>query len=152
MDILRTNGQGGDKATIVHVSDDGKKLSHHSQRDIIDFPSGGAKFTIRYDRKTNLYWSIPNKETTPQAYRNILVLTSSPNLREWKIEKTLLRHTDSKKHAWQYVDWLFEGDDIIAHLKNSLGGAYNAHDTNYLTFHRIGNFRKKNGEDLGTNK
>ena len=41
--------------------------------------------------------------------------------------------------------WLFEGDDLIAASRTAyddgVGGARNAHDANYLTFHRIGKFR-----------
>ena len=45
------------------------------------------------------------------------------------------------------MDWLFDGDDIIAACRTAyddgLGGAHNNHDANYLTFHRIANFRTK---------
>ena len=145
VDILRANGQGGDKAAIVHISNDGWELSHDRDKDIIHIPGGSSKFTIRYDGESSRYWSIGSKQTNPKAYRNILVLTSSTDLRNWKVEETLLHHPDEKHHAWQYVDWLFEGDDIIAvsrtAYKDGLGGAHTAHDANYLTFHRIKNFR-----------
>ena len=49
-------------------------------------------------------------------------------------------------HAWQYIDWQFEDDDIIylsrTAFDDGLGGAKNAHDANFLTFHRIVGFRK----------
>lgn len=147
VNILRTNGQGGDKAAVVHVSADGRELSHDRKKDIIDFPGGGAKFTIRYDPKTRRYWSIGSKQTNPKAYRNILVLTSSPDLRNWKVESILLRHSDSRGHAWQYIDWLFEGDDIIFASRTAWDGAHRAHDANYLTFHRIRNFRTRTMKD-----
>lgn len=53
VNVLRTNGQGDDRAAIIHVSEDGLSLSHDRQRDIIDFPGGGSKFTIRFDAKTS---------------------------------------------------------------------------------------------------
>ena len=130
----------------MHVSDDGMELLFDPETDIINFPGGGAKFTIHYDEKSSRYWSIGNKQTNPKARRNVLVLSSSSDLKNWKIEKTLLQHHDEEKHAWQYVDWLFDGDDIIAVSRTAyddgLGGAYNHHDANYLTFHRIKNFRE----------
>lgn len=147
VNILRTNGQGGDKAAIVHVSADGRGLSHDRTKDIIDFPGGGAKFTIRHDGKTSRYWSIGSKQTNPKAYRNTLVLTSSRDLRSWKVEKVLLHHTDSRRHAWQYIDWLFEGDDIIFVSRTAWDGAHSAHDANYLTFHRIRDFRNMTMKD-----
>jgi hypothetical protein len=65
------------------------------------------------------------------------------------VESVVLLHPDSEKHAFQYVDWLFEGDDIIAVSRTAYddgqGGAHRAHDANYLTFHRIANFRQSAG-------
>jgi len=149
VNILRTNGQGEDKdkASIVHISEDGRQLSHDRTKDLVDFPGGGAKFTIRYDERTKRYWSIGNKQTNPDAYRNILALTSSSDLRDWKLETILLRHADQKNHAWQYVDWLFEGNDIIFVSRTAWDGSHSAHDANYLTFHRIENFRDLTMDD-----
>lgn len=147
VNILRTNGQGDDRAAITYVSDDGLSLSHDRQRDIIDFPGGGSKFTIRFDAQTSRYWSIGSQQTEPEAYRNNLVLTSSDNLRHWQVASPLLYHPDSEKHAWQYVDWQFDGDDIVFASRTAyddgLGGAYRSHDSNYLTFHRISDFRNR---------
>ena len=95
---------------------------------------------------TRRYWSLVNKQKDPDAYRNILTLVSSSDLRDWRVESVILQHPDSEKHAFQYVDWLFEGDDIIAVSRTAyndgLGGAHRAHDANYMTFHRIANFRE----------
>ncbi len=140
VNILRTGG-APDKAAIVHISDDGRKLTHDRERDLIDFPGGGSKFTIRFDPQTKRYWSLANKQSDPPAGRNVLALTSSANLREWKVEAILLQHADRKFHAWQYVDWLFEGADIIAVSRTAWDGSHNFHDANYLTFHRFANFR-----------
>jgi hypothetical protein len=87
-----------------------------------------------------------NKQTSPVAYRNKLVLTSSTDLRNWRVESSLLQHADADRHAWQYVDWQFDGDDMIyvsrTAFDDGLGGAHTAHDANYLTFHRIVDFRR----------
>ncbi len=130
------------KAAIVHISDDGLALSHDRDKDLIDFPGGGTKFTIRFDPKTQRYWSIANKQTDPPAFRNVLVLTSSPDLRNWNVETILLRHADSTNHAWQYVDWQFAGDDLVAVSRTAWDGAHRAHDANYFTFHRFAKFRQ----------
>ncbi len=146
VNILRVEYQDEEKAAVVHVSEDGKTVSFDPQKDFIHFYGGTNKFTIRYDPVTKRYWSLVNKQKDPQAYRNILTLVSSADVRTWRVESVILRHPDSEKHAFQYIDWLFEGDDIIAVSRTAyddgLGGARRAHDANYLTFHRIANFRE----------
>jgi hypothetical protein len=141
LNVLRTNGQGDDRAAIVQVPTGGRVLAFDRSSGLIDFPGGGTKFSIRYHSATGRYWSIANQQTSPAAFRNHLVLTSSVDLRVWTVERTLLCHRDPHAHAWQYVDWLFEGDEIIALSRTAyddgLGGARDAHDANYLTFHRF---------------
>ena len=41
-------------------------------------------------------------------------MTSSPDLTHWTVRCVLLQHVDRAVHGFQYVDWLFDGDDIIA--------------------------------------
>jgi hypothetical protein len=70
---------------------------------------------------------------------------TSPDLRSWEIRCHLLHHPDRSRHGFQYVDWLFDGADLIAVCRTAhddgQGGAHNAHDANFLTFHRIREFR-----------
>ena len=147
VNILRVNDDRGDMAAIVRISEDGKTVSFHPENDFIDFPGGRAKFTIRYDPPSKRYWSLVNKQTNPPAYRNVLALTSSADLRSWRVESIVLRHVDGGNHAWQYVDWLFEGNDIIAVSRTAWDGSHRAHDANYLTFHRLKDFRDLTMED-----
>jgi hypothetical protein len=57
-----------------------------------------------------------------------------------------LYHPDTTKHGFQYIDWLFDGDDMIAASRTAYGqgqnAAHNQHDANYLTFHRVKRFRE----------
>jgi len=144
VNILRVSGVA-ETAAIVRVSADGTTATFDPANDFIPFYGGATKFTIRYDDVTGRHWSLVNKQRDPAAVRNRLVLVSSADLRTWVVEKTLLEHPDGGSHAFQYVDWLFEGDDIIAVSRTAyddgLGGAHNAHDANYLTFHRFKRFR-----------
>jgi formylglycine-generating enzyme required for sulfatase activity len=146
VNILRVECKEAELAAIVHISEDGRSVRFDPEKDFIDFFGGSNKFTIRYDPVTRRYWSLVNKQFNPKAYRNNLVLVSSSDLRIWKIESVVLRHHDSEKHAFQYIDWLFENEDIIAVSRTAyddgLGGAHNAHDANYITFHRLRNFRE----------
>ncbi|MHC4572647.1 MAG: FG-GAP-like repeat-containing protein [Planctomycetota bacterium] len=153
VNILRLNFLEGGKAAVIQISADGKNISFDPDKDIIDFPGGSKKFTIRYDEITKRYWSltniVPRRDKTLRAslHRNVLALTSSPDLKNWSVQSVILRHPDIKKHAFQYIDWLFEGDNIIfvsrTAYDDGIGGAHRQHDANYFTFHRIPNFRKR---------
>mgnify|MGYP006281870099 FL=1 len=152
VNILRFNDDRGDRACITHVSADGTKLTYDPHSGMIDLPGGRNKFTIRFDPETKRYWSLVNKETNPRAYRNILALISSADLRQWDVESVVLRHPDSNYHAWQYVDWLFEADDMIFVSRTAWDGSHKAHDANYLTFHRLLDFRDRTIEDPPLNE
>ncbi len=144
LNILRVDFP--DTAALVRLSADGKTASFDPQMDFISMPGGAVKFTVRFDPQTKRYWSIVNPQTNPTAVRNRSALISSSNLRDWRIERMIFEHPDKEKHAWQYVDWLFEGDDIIfvsrTAFDDNLGGAHNYHDANFMTFHRLENFRQ----------
>ena len=142
VNILRVNDDRGGVAAIVGITPDGRNVSFNPETGFIGFPGGRAKFTIRYDPETERYWSLVNKQRNPEAYRNILALTSSADLYRWDIEEIILRHPDPENHAFQYVDWLFDGDDIIAVSRTAWDGSHRAHDANYMTFHRIRDFRR----------
>jgi hypothetical protein len=77
-------------------------------------------------------------------------LTSSPDLAHWTIRRILLHHPDTAKQGFQYVDWLFDDDDLIAVCRTACddgqGGAHSYHDANYLTFHRVLKFRAQTPE------
>ena len=142
VDVLRVDNV--EKAAIVRL--DGGKLVFDT---LVDFPGGAKKFTIRYDRKTHRYWALSNPapEGSPQpaSIRNTLALLSSKDLREWRIERVLISHPDPLKHAFQYVDWQFDGADLVVASRTAFddgeGGPPRGHDANYLTFHRVAHFR-----------
>ena len=158
VDILRVDGPtSGERAAIVHISRKGKKAVFNPAKDFIPFPGGAKKFTIRQDPVSSLYWALSNyipekhANTPPAATRNTLALISSPDLRTWTMKCIVAYHPDQEKHGFQYVDWLFDNDDIIAACRTAsddgLGGAHNMHDANFLTFHRIRNFRALTEQD-----
>lgn len=149
LDILRVN----DIQKVAILKDDGLRLDFEG---LVDFPGGATKFTIRYDKVSRRYWTLSNpamkqyplSATNPASVRNTLALMSSKDLHHWKIERIVLSHPDPKMYAFQYVDWQFDGPDIIAVSRtafdDSTGGPHRFHDANYLTFHRIVNFRTEN--------
>jgi hypothetical protein len=154
VDILRVASleKGVDLAAIVNISEDGLSATFDPAGGFIDFVGGARKFTIRYDEKSKRYWTISNmitKEFTGMdagSVRNTLVLKSSSDLRNWTVHKVLLHHPDVLKHGFQYIDWQYEGQDIIFLSRTAwddeFTGADNFHNANYLTFHRQKNFRK----------
>jgi hypothetical protein len=139
-------------AAMIRISPDGGTATFDSDKDFIGFPGGGKKFTIRKDPAGAGYWTIASivlpedaSGGHPAAIRNTLALTYSKDLRNWEIRCLLLRHPDVVKHGFQYVDWQFDGKDLIAACRTAWddveGGAHNNHDANFLTFHRWQNFR-----------
>jgi hypothetical protein len=151
VDVLRVQTRSPDeKAAIVRISPDGKTASFDPATGFIKFPGGAKKFTIRYDPQTKRYWALASivldryRTDNPGSIRNTLALTSSSDLLNWEVRHVLLQHPDVAKHGFQYVDWLFDGEDIIAACRTAFdddeGGAHNAHDANFLTFHRFARF------------
>ncbi len=153
VNILRvaTTEKGRDMAAITTLNEDSGELSFNKESGFFDFTGGARKFSIRFDAKSRRYWTICNMageeymDLDAGSVRNTLILKSSSDLVTWKTHKVLLYHPDQKKHGFQYVDWQFEGKDIIfvsrTAFDDEYGGANNYHDANYMTFHRIKNFR-----------
>ena len=146
-----------ERAAIVRVGADGTRASFDASTGFIDFPGGAKKFAIRRDPAPGkpVWWSIASAappslagKGKPAAVRNTLVLLRSENLRDWERRTILLAHPDVARHAFQYVDWIFDGDDLLAVSRTAYddegAGARSAHDANFLTFHRFARFR-----DLG---
>lgn len=157
VDVLRADYRtGAEKAAIISISADGTRATFDPQTGFVDFPGGCKKFTIRYDAASQHYWSLANfvpaaqRTSNPERTRNTLALTRSADLKAWSVRSIILQHPDAAKHGFQYVDWLFEGEDMIAVCRTAfddgLGGAHNQHDANYLTFHRLKNFRRLGSE------
>ncbi|RYD21223.1 MAG: hypothetical protein EOP88_12225 [Verrucomicrobiaceae bacterium] len=144
-----------ERAALVEISPDGKNASFDPSPGFVDFPGGAKKFTIRKDPSGTGYWavvSIVGKResilgTPPAGIRNTLALSYSADLRQWETRSILLHHPDVARHGFQYVDWQFDGTDLIAACRTAWedgeGGASNNHDANFLTFHRWKDFRNR---------
>jgi hypothetical protein len=152
VNILRVETPGlPEKAAIITMNPEGGQAAFDPDTGFVDFPGGAKKFNIRYDPHSGFYWALINpvkpefKDIQPIAVRNTLALSRSADLRTWEIRSILLEHPDPHQHGFQYVDWLFDGDDIIAAVRTAFDdpifGANSAHNANYLTFHRFVDFR-----------
>lgn len=127
--------------------------------EVITMPGGGKKFTVRYDEVSKCYWAITNPAheagmshsgiyangITFDLMRNHAVLCYSKNLVNWVPYKTVVFDEDPFFHGYQYFDWVFDGDDIVAVSRTACpeerGLPVRQHDANMMTFHRIPNFR-----------
>lgn len=144
-------------AAMIRISPDGKWAAFDNPSGFIAMPGGCKKFTIRFDPATELYWSLVNwipprhRQGIPGTIRNTLAVVASPDLLDWEVRCAVLYHPDPARHGFQYVDWLFEGNDLVAAVRTAYdddaGGAHNYHDANFLTFHRIRDFRTLEWED-----
>lgn len=140
-----------DKAAMVQLSADGTALAFDPATGFIDFPGGMTKFTIRWDESTSQYLALCNNNTDPArpAQRNILSLCASADLRNWRVVKTLvedesgLNWGDSLKlTGFQYVDWQFDGDDLIYLVRTAWRGSRNFHDANRMVYHTLPDYRQ----------
>lgn len=157
-DMLRVDDRSSlsEKAAMVALSPDGQQASFNPETGFIPFDGGSKKFVIRYDSVSQYYYtltnSIPEKyrkqypDLNPASFRNVLMFRRSKDLLHWQDVRVILEHPDVLKHGFQYVDWLFEGEDIIFLSRTAFfdgkEDAHNNHDANFLTFHRIKDFRK----------
>ena len=147
---LRTEPQYN-TAAMVKILDDGKRLEFDPATGFINLPGGETKFTIRRDPETGIYWSLVN-DMQDEPYivrRNRLSVVTSDDLKTWTHRKVLLEDNlesdpdlSYKKTGFQYVDWVFDGDDIMYLSRTAYDGAHNFHDSNRITFSRIREYRK----------
>ena len=152
VNILRCHTETDNIACVLSVSDDGTTVGIDPEMPTIPLPGACKKFTIRYDGRTQRYWSLTNYPLPRyrginhvERTRNAVVLVSSRDLRSWQIHETILEHPDVKRTGFQYLDWFFEGEDLVVISRTAfddgLGGAHDCHDANFMTFHRVREFR-----------
>lgn len=151
--LLRVHHPEGERAALAILDPDGRTLTFHPERDMIELPGAATKFAVRKDPVSGAWWTlanaVPPRHAQDKAHhtqiRNTLALLRSTDLRHWEMRYIPLYHPDSVRHGFQYVDWLIEGRDLIfvsrTAWEDACGGARNEHDANYLTFHRIRDFR-----------
>ncbi|QDV04920.1 hypothetical protein Poly30_04140 [Planctomycetes bacterium Poly30] len=164
VNVLRVATPGlPEKAAIVRLSSDGATATFDPDHGFIDLPGASKKFTVRQDPDGGGYWTLANfiperhaGQQSPASLRNTLALLHSEDLANWTVRTILLYHPDTARHGLQYADWQFDGDDLIAAVRTAHdedsgdeegADAHNAHDANYLTFHRWKDFRELQRSD-----
>ncbi len=156
-------------ATRLKIADEGRTLSFDPECGYVKFPGSKAKFTIRRDPQTGKYLSLVNnladpdllrelatgdlkarghRGKHPMRQRNVLSLSASDDLWNWRIVKTLMYDDTGLEPAesvlltgFQYVDWQFDGEDLIYVVRTAYRGTRNFHDSNRIIFRRLSKFR-----------
>ncbi|MFN0291052.1 T9SS type A sorting domain-containing protein [Pedobacter helvus] len=160
---ITTGGAAGlqryEVAAKISVSADGSTISfNNTTAEYAHFPGAESKFTIRYDATSGKYWTIVSKISVftstwetynlPSHQRNVLALYSSTDLVNWEHKYDIIKWNEGYPvktwdvFGFQYADWQFEGDDIVAVSRTSWYGE-RYHNANLITFHRIAGFRTK---------
>ncbi len=112
--------------------------------------TGYSFFNIRRD-VNGTYYSLISKHTVkdaPGTQRTVLVLVSSDDLVNWTevtsviVEREMLNEVYAAfVHGWQYVDFGFDGEDIVLIVREATGETNWFHDGKYITFYRISNYK-----------
>ena len=146
-------------AALLDISADGKTLTRNSACDgLVEMPTTVSKFCVRYDPSTKLYLAMTSYPTLPTpvlckgapmaGQRNILALVASPDLVRWKMLDILLTEREvmnafcsARRHAFQYVVWDFDGEDLLYVVREASGYTKHYHDGKYVTLYRLKNYR-----------
>ncbi|MDD6263072.1 MAG: hypothetical protein PUA83_08340 [Clostridiales bacterium] len=132
-------------AVVAAVDTENPEAPQRFER-MMSFPGNHSKFMIKRVPESGTYLSIVSRITGPghENDRNLLSLVASEDLVGWRLVCDLLdeRESDPKKVGFQYVDFFFEGNDLLWLCRTAINGAHNFHDANCQTFHRIENFRE----------
>lgn len=121
---------------------------------VFAMPGSQKRLTIAYDAVSGKYWTLAspfyaNTRTlyglAPGQNRNSLVLFSSTDLVSWTRERTCIYSDNAFNNSYHYVDWRFDGDDMVCVFRCSVdeprGLAFSYHDSNAFGFFRVVNFR-----------
>lgn len=111
----------------------------------IRLPGNHSKFSIQYDSQSGCYWTIIDRIMDERCLscRNLLSLMYSEDLEHWSLALDLIDRSneDPALTGFQYVDFIIEGNDLLYLCRTAMNGAHSYHDSNYITFHRLENFR-----------
>lgn len=146
--IMRLEDAGrADHVAMLPLSNDGKILTYNPKTDIIKFPGGSSKFAIRYDSVSQKYWALTCwvRPDWKKGIRNTLALVCSADLKDWEV-RSVVYQQPNRLNGFQYIDWRIVGDDIFFVCRLGWFGS-NFHDSNYLSFDKIKNFRERTRKD-----
>lgn len=165
---LRSSSGSADIANIMKVVDDGtgklvsEPVTTPSGKTLlyVQVPGGQSKFSINYDKTSDLYWLVSNictdsmaidttmgagatvsRHEGPHDLRNVLGLYYSKNAMDWDFAGYVSR-TDNIDQARSYASMEIYGDDLYVVSRSGDEKAESAHNTNLILLHKIENFRQ----------
>jgi len=128
-------------------------VSFDPDRDFADFPGGDKKFGVSYDAVSGRFYALSNPilavdkgVDVPNMIRNTTAMLSSPDLRNWNVEKIFQYSPNSEDQGFCYPNFDFDGTNMVVATR----GAYKvgdgndprrSHDSNLLAFNAIAGFR-----------
>lgn len=142
--------EDGSIKTMLETVPSGKTIA------FVPCPGGQMKFHILYDEATRLYWLLSSQTTDsmtraeslpperfdlPYNERHRLQLHFSKNCVDWCFAG-LVAKTDHAKQARHYASMAIAGDDLLVLSRSGDGKAATAHNGNFISFHRIRDFRQ----------
>jgi len=140
----------GTMTTSLVEAPSGKKML------FLPFPGGHMRFHIVYDPQDKLYWMLgtqatdsmvrpeamdPKRFDLPNNERQRLVLYFSKNMVDWCFAGLVAvgpLYNGSRHYASMDID----GNDLVILSRSGDENAKSAHNGNFITFHRIKNFRE----------
>ena len=148
LNFLRYSTDKGDPSyglAAVLCADESRPEDSLTFDRFVSFPGNLSKFDILFDRSSGYYFSLVSRvyDASKVKARNLLSLAASRDLENWVALSDVI---DGREYDWsyvgfQYVSFDFDGDDIIFLSRTAFNGAKSYHDNNYVTFHRIKNYR-----------
>ncbi len=104
-----------------------------------------AKLEVHYDEVSAQYYAICNRpsEQGNDGYTLVSLLVSS-DARHWSVAADVLNAgaLPAKDVGFRSVSFVIEGNDILFLCCTAYGNAMSCKDANYVTFHKIENFRE----------
>ncbi len=109
-----------------------------------------TKFYVQWDGVSRRYYALMNRPDDASMYRrDILSLAISTDAATWRTVADVINYRDNNwpegpgKTGFQYPSFLLSGQDMLAAVRTALHGAFNFHNANAITFHRLRNFRRE---------
>ena len=110
----------------------------------VALPGNYTKFHVQHDGER--YLMLLNRPTEDCHWRrDILSLAASEDGRTWRMVCDLIDESANPegptKVGFQYPSFIVEGSDLLCLSRTALNGAFNYHNANAITFHRVENYR-----------
>jgi hypothetical protein len=124
-------------------------------------PGAEKKFACVYDAVSEKFYALTSPVLSvhlndprwpPELIRNAGAVFSSTDLKTWRVEKIVLYSPNIDYEAFQYFNFVIDGDDLAVVSRTALRVGFKrpprGHDSNILSFYRIKNFRQLSREQV----